>query len=796
MRLLILIFAITLAWQVPASTQESPTGPGTIPTPPVVLNPNGDDIECLPYITGTLTTAPGVVVNGVSVTKVRSGDPVTLTWSVSIPPGCIGIKLAVNEQAVGHNGSLDIHPLTPTAFRLTATKDAQQVTLAEVSVTVALPRVVHIKGNTREWRDLLVYALSDNNPHEHPIVRLAPNVNMDLSPVPSIWIKKGATLTGDQVPGEDVWAIPGGGAEANIAGTAPPSASLSSEAIPGRSGLRLGPRLYTTAYTPEGLFWMKFWEGDGWHNVHMSGFRLEGRHADPDSEEKDTGILVDSCRGVEIDNMELQGWSGMAIHVVDGFDRLRFDGSPRVHHNYIHDNKHHSGYGYGVDVGAGAAAMIERNLFDGNRHAIAASGKPGTTYIATENLVLKAGGVHGTFLNPHTHQFDVHGTENCTYGAGTLFGWLVESLNHIWNCGDAGYYFAMTSNTFQYVRDNAVKFRGKPEKTSEVKFNVFAHDDLDDAVARRTDENMDVKFNLIDSDTYGQYGVCDFDGDGRDDLFLPTGRTWWYSSAGKMQWVFLNSATEILSQLGVGYFDGDKRCDVIASRGNSLVISSGGTGPWTVLPGEYTMPFDQLRFIDYDTDGTTDIFWRTDEGQWRIAKPTAQGWRDLASSGFPLTALRFGDFDNDNTLDVLSMAGGHWSYSPDAVGEWRALDASMTTPIALLIIGDVDGNGGDDIVRFVRDSSPPQQIRYSGKWQVAWGGRGGWKDPKPVNLAPWGTQTRSDAPVRLPEVPLLLFGGHFDDAPGYDLLHVDYNRLGRLYSAKNDTVELYSLYPY
>ena len=65
--------------------------------------------------------------------------------------------------------------------------------------------------------------------------------------------------------------------------------------------------------------------------------------------------------------------------------------------------------------------------------------------------------------------------------------------------------------------------------------------------------------NTVQADTYGQYGVCDFDGDGKDDLFLPTGANWWYSSAGKMHWTFLAPHTERLNQVGIGDLTGDGR---------------------------------------------------------------------------------------------------------------------------------------------------------------------------------------------------------------------------------------------
>lgn len=42
----------------------------------------------------------------------------------------------------------------------------------------------------------------------------------------------------------------------------------------------------------------------------------------------------------------------------------------------------------------GAYVLIERNVFDWNRHSIAGDGKMGTGYLAYRNLILTNGGVH------------------------------------------------------------------------------------------------------------------------------------------------------------------------------------------------------------------------------------------------------------------------------------------------------------------------------------------------------------------------------------------------------------------
>src|SRR5262249_20810330 len=150
-------------------------------------------------------------------------------------------------------------------------------------------------------------------------------------------------------------------------------------------------------------------------------------------------------------------------------------------------------------------------------------------------------------------------------------------------CGDAGKQFWINGNAFQYRKDTAIHIRGKPQLVAYIWYNVFPHNSVGDAVDLYTDENVDLQENVADFDSYARYGVCDFDGDGIDDLFLPTGVTWWFSSYGEFQWSFLSAKNERLEKLRFGYFDDDKRCDVLTESGDQWVFSSGGVEWWKTL---------------------------------------------------------------------------------------------------------------------------------------------------------------------------------------------------------------------
>jgi hypothetical protein len=560
-----------------------------------------------------------------------------------------------------------------------------------------------------------------------------------------------------------------------------------------RDARNVGPLLHTTT-RPEYLFEIT---GD---DVHITGLRIRGPelgHAHGD-DNTPRGVLSNSYVNIEIDNNELYGWSGAAIEVQDYDDRIGIFGEPirsgdvisrplqiakaravHIHDNFIHHNQHEEKFGYGVVVGHGAYAHIARNVFDFNRHAIAADGREGTGYVAHENLVLKGGGIDDCKIwgCSDTHQFDMHGRKTC----GEIFGIKFQGE---YNCGPAGEYMDIRYNAFQYTKDAAFRLRGTPAIGAEVNENVFAHNSVDAAV-----EGLEPgRNNIADVDTFGEYGVCDFDGDGYDDLFLATGKTWWYSSAGRMHWVYLKKADERLHQVALGDFDGDNRCDVFTTSGNQWLISRRGTSEWVpiganpVSPNSSGLvPFEQLRFGDFNGDGRMDVF-MSSNGQWFFAAPGIHGWQPLEFSGIPVQQLRFGNFNDDRITDVFSLANGQWSVSLGGRTKWQHLNARLSTDLKNLVIIDVDGNGRDDIL--IND--------WRGHWKVSWDGRSEWKTLFEVN------------DLRFYEVNKLqlnprTFWGRFNAQSGADGLILDNERRGHLVSGTRGVLGAlvpYSLFPY
>ncbi len=527
---------------------------------PIAGDPPEKAMECLGGLQGTISATPQ---------PVPLWQTATLKWNVTVPSSCtgIGLKLYVENQVVSSTGSRTIQPISDTrGYRLHATLPAvlgggKRTLATTAGIKVIMPQKVTITANymvpllLQALRDPFVPGTTDRS------IYVENHVELDLSGRESIPIREGVTLAG------------------------------------GRTARQPGPRLYTTTRPYRELFSI------GGDNVRIFGVRIEGPDhlgvvREGDEPNSGIGIKVLGAVNIEIDHNEIYGWSHAAVRVedCDGVDECPSPGrmppsenpqAVRIHDNYIHHNQHQGRNGYGVAMHYGAYVLIERNVFDWNRHAIAADGRPGTGYAAYRNLVLENGGYHDTYnacdlprwlkvvtagvtclipgkfveYDHYTHQFDVHGTDTC-------------GLGHL-NCGDAGHSMYIRHNTFLYTAGNAIKLRGIPEDGMYIGANVFAHDSFYDEGFPDTEyavvatekigvypEPDNVVDNVVDVKASTELGSCDFDGDGLNDSFMTTGATWWYSSGGDKPWVYLNTSTKRLSQVTLGFFNADNICDV------------------------------------------------------------------------------------------------------------------------------------------------------------------------------------------------------------------------------------------
>jgi hypothetical protein len=423
-------------------------------------------------------------------------------------------------------------------------------------------------------------------------------------------------------------------------------------AIPGRP-FQAGPLFYTNDH-PDILFEV---QGD---NVSITGVRIQGPNMGESSDYLDTGLLISDVKtscgpqnpadgswppcpptpghiNVQVDHNEFSGWSHAAVWVTDRAQRISVPSfidhrsSPAeveytdatepvwIHDNFIHHNQHLHGNGYGVAVDYGAHALIERNVFDYNRHAITEENGQDDSqrlgYRAYRNLVLPNGGVNDAVEfapDRYTQQFDIHGSNALGFcvglipvpGTPTACAILADHMY-----GPAGHDYDIRYNSFLYNNGPAIKLRGTPEPglpwSTVVRFNVFAHEFPFDTVVPSANSSLGalviggavewtenppvVQDNLTGRTTYQPNTTCDFDGDGINDTFIATEQTLWYcpgqsdcataAGSGKPTWVYLNMSTKSLNLLALGHFSGGAVCDVV----DSGWISVGGAGPWIPL---------------------------------------------------------------------------------------------------------------------------------------------------------------------------------------------------------------------
>lgn len=158
------------------------------------------------------------------------------------------------------------------------------------------------------------------------------------------------------------------------------------------------------------------------------------------------GIQTEHSK-LEVDNCEITAWSHGGINLMGGTGH-------HIHHSYIHHCQY-AGLGYGICHDT-ASSLIERNLFDANRHSIAGTGRPGCTYEAGHNVEL------GTSLS---HCFDMHGGRDRKDGTDI-----------------AGTRILIHHNTFR-APQTPIVIRGVPQDVCSVSRNWFVnHKTPDDAV--------------------------------------------------------------------------------------------------------------------------------------------------------------------------------------------------------------------------------------------------------------------------------------------------------------------------
>ncbi|HEX8793095.1 MAG TPA: FG-GAP-like repeat-containing protein [Polyangiaceae bacterium] len=433
-------------------------------------------------------------------------------------------------------------------------------------------------------------------------------------------------------------------------------------------------------------------------DVRITGLRLEGPPASTSDPYVLTLIELTDTHRILVDHVEISGATNTGVGIGGAYSSggnicpsLPAQPRPtpvRVARNFIHHNLA-SNEGYGAGAGDGAFPLIEGNVFDYNRHSIAADPVLATGYVATDNLVLSDAPTY-KITDEHEQDFDVHGS-----GGGT---------NYVG--GYAGDYVDILYNTFLGTNRNNFALRGLPCRPGVMDGNIFLQDQDDallfldyDGNTTSNPQNFTVTANnaFESANPTNDLGVGDFDGDGVDDVFLGTGNGWFYASGAKAEWRWLRRNTEPASALRFADLDGDGRTDVLAVHTpGTLDVSWGGVSGWqplTTMPA--AVPIGNVGVGRFDTSPGDDLF-LTDGATWYLASG-GQNFVAVGGSSHVAADLRFGDLDGNGITDVFTIDGGRWAYSSGARAPWNHLSGPCTGSMSGVVLGDFDGDGTADV---------------------------------------------------------------------------------------------------
>lgn len=517
--------------------------------------------------------------------------------------------------------------------------------------------------------------------------------------------------------------------------------------------------------------------------VRVTGLRIRG----PDPHVGVSSYGLPNSRGIscfghdflEVDNCELWGWSHAAIFLSNSEHAY-------IHHNYIHHNLR-KGLGYGVSHDWASVSLIEGNYFDANRHSIAGSGRAGQSYEARYNIVgpcaysmegghsfdmhggsswtpkdlsCPAGDVinihHNTFMQTCQEAVRVRG--NPRVGATITHNRLAhtdlgQAIVQFFetdceaepccfvasaNCSDA----SLATTCDPIALDPVPGFCSNGSWTSQTittagwfvgDYNGDGRQDIARYVSTGSPSDG-VQVLLSTGSAFasptrwtgagiGQqtWYVGDFNGDGRDDIarhldglqvYLSNGQGfsgdgyWTTQGSGSRGWY-------------VGDFNGDGRSDV------ARYVSTGGpsdgvqvlrsTGSAFVGPVRWTtagVGNEDWYVGDFNADGRTDIF-RYLLRSKEVEKGCSASHPDSCSSGADVLLSTGSAFTHDWSWCNVENADGEDCLGLNPNGRWY--------------VGDYDGDGADDIFRYLPGisgaevflSNTRDEFIYSGSWTQA-----------------------------------------------------------------------------
>ncbi|MDI3290826.1 VCBS repeat-containing protein [Polyangium sp. 15x6] len=509
-------------------------------------------------------------------------------------------------------------------------------------------------------------------------------------------------------------------------------------------------------------------------DVRITGLRIEGIDPDYFHSTPSAGVVNHGFDNLEIDNCEISGFGKFLIGLNNGSD----DHITDVHHNYLHHSRArvpNGRYGQGVamlDPGVNGELdmMFRWNRASQLRVVLDSDGSGEFGYEARDNLVYGAlcgfqthgwgessgGGQCGACYDDSfwcSGRLEIPDNEDsglvqsfayCSYAMDEISVhdntiWLSveedspeETRDTLYVRGiplTGAHYFDNCSNHPEECEDHACGVAQKYYLGNVWNDggNTWEATDLEqcgntERWCRRTalvgpphyGPSSQGSEGLLNADPTGRNQTGDFNGDGKEDIFLvmrnglgelsstyfipsSVGSTW--HSQTVVPLAVLPSSTE---GVRLGDFDNDGTTDILAIDGCTWRFFSGGTGtPTTVTRTDECPSVDNIVVFDNLGNGASDILSIID-GRFKVSLNGTGAFSSLkiASPVTSLSQTRIGDFNGDGWDDIFTVGAnfaGSWSIAWAGFSDWDDVKSTSTT-INQLQVADVDGDGKDDIV--------------------------------------------------------------------------------------------------
>ncbi|THB74769.1 MAG: hypothetical protein D6B28_01565 [Gammaproteobacteria bacterium] len=384
---------------------------------------------------------------------------------------------------------------------------------------------------------------------------------------------------------------------------------------------------------------------------------------------------------LEVDNCELSGWSYAAIILREGSN------NSFIHHNYIHNNRR-IGLGYGVTLEK-SDALMEANIFDHGRHAIAGSGHTGTSYEARYNIFRN---------NFYQYPVDMH-------GGGDRKG---EDL-HPDRINVAGDWIKIHHNSFytlevtdQVDGYQGIHISGIPNHKCAIFNNWFINAKQSTVISQRIHTYTGTDYSNFDKTKYSYTTKT-------NNL---TNLDVFQNKYGDSVWGDNNSVAQ--DRKKAADFTGDGILDIITFNSDGTFDVEVGTRlgfqPKARWGSNGADIYSRYKLGDFNGDGKTDVIsfesnyrfyvWISSGSSFYSARYWGQNGGDIGSNRY-----KIGDFNGDGKDDVISLEGNARFYV------WRSYGSGFYSARYWgqnggdigpdrYKIGDLNGDGRDDLISF------------------------------------------------------------------------------------------------